>query len=191
MKPCAGWNSLPAELQLEVLSYMSWSTLSILRLVAVGWRDLANDPLLRAKFHLFVDRRIPPEEIEKLVVSKPSLMTVTMRDHQLSQSLLEVMLRHSNLTTVHLRAVNMAFEPSSASLHPISDLLLKPIFERRLAASWLGAWGVSRRAWPTLYINSRKGSDVFKSIELIYNFLYDSQSGLYGTDLGPNPAWDL
>jgi hypothetical protein len=106
MKPCAGWNSLPAELQLEVLSYLSWSTLSILRLVAVGWRDLANDPLLRAKFHLFVDRRIPPEEIEKLVVSKPSLMTVTMRDHQLSQSLLEVMLRHSNLTTVHLRAVN-------------------------------------------------------------------------------------
>jgi hypothetical protein len=32
---------------------------------------------------------------------------------------------------------------------------------------------------------------VFKSIEHIYNFLYDSQSGLYGTDLGPNPAWDL
>lgn len=191
MKPCAGWNSLPAELQLEVLSYLSWSTLSILRLVAVGWRDLANDPLLRAKFHLFVDRRIPPEEIEKLVVSKPSLMTVTMRDHQLNQSLLEVMLQHSNLTTVHLRADNMAFESSSACLHPLSNLLFKPIFEMRLAASWLGAWEVSRRAWLTLYINSRKGSDVYKSIVRMYNFLYDSQSGLYGTDLGPNPDWDL
>jgi hypothetical protein len=94
-----GWDSLPAELQLQVLVLLPGETLPALRLVARRWRDLADDPSLRGRFHLVVDAGTSPEEIRKLVARNPCLMTVTMQDHQLSKALLMAMVFHPRLDT--------------------------------------------------------------------------------------------
>ncbi len=171
------WSSLPVELQLKVLAMLPGAALPPLRLVSTSWRDLADDPLLRAKFHLVLDAGIPPEEIQRLVASKPRLMTVTLQEHQLSRPLLEVMLEHPGLTTIHLQAgrwTDTPYNPFSVIL----GVLAKPILKRRVAASWLGArlggkrgapWGALYRVdRPTLYICATEGSYAFKVLEHTY-----------------------
>jgi hypothetical protein len=167
----AGWAALPAELQLQVLALLPGAALPTLRLMSRRWRDLADDPSLRGKFHLVVDPGMPPEEIQKLVASKPRLITVTMQDHQLSKALLMAMVFHPGLATLHLRGAADT-EPAAPS-----SPLYRLIYQRRVAAAWRGARPGGRGApgaggqGAPLYICTREGSKVFKAIEKIYEML--------------------
>jgi hypothetical protein len=166
----AGWASLPAELQLQVLGLLPGMELPTLRLVAAGWRDLADDPPLRAKFHLVVDAGIPPKEIQELVAIKRRLVTVTLQDHQLSQPVLQAMVEHPSLATVHLRGEGGGTYHTTMNFEPLYRL----IFERQLAAAWLGPRLGGRgppKVLPTLYICARRESLIFKLIEEIYEML--------------------
>jgi hypothetical protein len=172
-----GWNDLPAELQLQVLALLPGVMLPTLRLVAADWRALADDPQLRSKFHLVTDAGMTPDDIQALVAGKKDLLTLTMKDHQLSQPLLQAMLEHSSLATIHLQETAIT---NTTHFSVVFQTLYQPIFERRLAAAWLGTrsggmggrpLGATWKTRPALFLCAKKGSEAFRAMEHTYKIL--------------------
>ena len=100
MKPSL--NDLPVEILRMIMGMLPVKTLRRARLVSKDWKLMVDDPLLWERFHLNIDPEMAEETILKILTSRPSLLSVRLKDFHLTDEVLEAMVVHPALQKFHV-----------------------------------------------------------------------------------------